>query len=191
MNATVGSLPLFLLILVVDFAITLLHSFQEWKGAGAPLWRNFGAIVGLDIPDRWGFLLFSVLLTLTLFAIGFVGILDLVGPRTTAFALGALIGARLSDTFVSHVGLHSLGYRPNPGLSSTPLYVLEALFIAWGFRASLAVDPGFAWCGFALGVLSFVLVLPGLWLARWACPARRRSAWRRWEPIPSWASTNP
>lgn len=182
---------LLVLILAADFAITLLHLYQEWKGTGAPLWRNFGAIVGLDIPDRVGFLVFTLSLTLILFAIGLIGILGLVGPRTTAFALGAVIGARLSDTFVSHLGPHSLGYRPNPGLSSTPLYVLEALFIAWFFHAHLAAEPGWAGFGFALGILSFVVVLPGLWLARSIWPARQRPAWRRWEPIPSWASTNP
>ena len=58
MNA-VSSVPLLLLILIADFAITLLHSYQEWKGAGAPLWRNFGAIVGLDISDWWGFRIFT------------------------------------------------------------------------------------------------------------------------------------
>jgi hypothetical protein len=191
MNGAVDALPLLVLILAADYAITLLHSYQEWKGAGAPLWRNFGAIVGLDIADRVGFLVFTLLLTLLLFAIGLIGILGLVGPRTTAFALGAVIGARLSDTLVSHLGPHSLGYRPNPGLSSTPLYVLEALFIAWFFHASLAAEPGWAGFGFALGILSFVVVLPGLWLARLIWPARQRPAWRRWEPIPSWAATNP
>ena len=34
MNA-VSSVPLLLLILIADFAITLLHSYQEWKGAGS------------------------------------------------------------------------------------------------------------------------------------------------------------
>jgi hypothetical protein len=58
--------PLLILILAANFAITALHSWQEWKGPGAPLWRNFGAIVGLKIPDALGFLGFTVLLTLTL-----------------------------------------------------------------------------------------------------------------------------
>jgi hypothetical protein len=34
------SAPLLVLILAANFAITALHSWQEWKGAGAPLWRN-------------------------------------------------------------------------------------------------------------------------------------------------------
>jgi hypothetical protein len=190
MDAMLNSAPLLVLILVADFAITSLHSYQEWKGAGAPLWRNFGAIVGLDVSDWWGFRIFTVFLTLGLFAIGFVGVLGPLGPRASAAALGALIGARLSDTLVSHVLLHGVGYRPNPGLSSTPLYVLEALFIAWAFQARLAADPHLAKLGFASGVLSFVLVLPLLSLVRWVKPDRRRPPWVRWRPIPSWASTN-
>src|ERR1700680_3006987 len=106
--AALDSVPLLVLILAADLAFTLLHSWQEWKGAGAPLWRNFGAIVGLDISDRWGFLIFTVLLTMGLAAIGAVGILGPLGPSWTAAALGALIGARLSDTLVSHTLLHGL-----------------------------------------------------------------------------------
>ena len=41
MNAALDSAPLIALIVVVDFALTLFHSLQEWKGAGAPIWRNF------------------------------------------------------------------------------------------------------------------------------------------------------
>jgi hypothetical protein len=178
------------LILVADFAITSLHSFQEWKGAGAPLWRNFGAIVGVKIPDVWGFRIFTILLTVTLFAIGFVGIIGPLGSRWTAAALGALIGARLSDTLVSHVLLYGVGYHPNPGLHSTALYVLEALFIWFAFQARLAADPSCAKAGLALGAIAFVLVLPALWLVGWLKPALRQPRWRRWEPIPSWAATN-
>lgn len=187
MNA-VNSFSLLLLLLLADFGVTLFHSYQEWKGAGAPLWRNFGAIVGLDISDWWGFRIFTVGLTVTLFVAGFVGIVGILGGRAAAFALGALIGARWSDTFVSHVVLHFVGYRPNPGLSSTPLYILEALFLAWLFQASLAAHPHHAWYGFALGVLVFMAVLPGLWLARQIWPERQRPAWHRGQPMPAWAA---
>src|SRR6266436_8894642 len=179
-----NSAPLLILILLADFAITLLHSYQEWRGAGAPLWRNFGAIVGLDVPDQWGFPLFTVGLTLALFAIGFVGIIGPLNASWTAAALGALIGARLSDTLVSHVLLYWVGYRPNPGLSSTPLYVLEAGFIAWIFQARLAADPYHAKIGFAAGAIFFVLVLPLLWLLRTLVPALRRTPWTRGQPMP-------
>jgi hypothetical protein len=191
------SAPLLILIVAANFAITAFHSYQEWKSKGAPLWRNFGAIVGLDIPDRVGFPIFTIALTLALWGLGLVGIagwfplVGPVGPSFAAGALGALIGARLSDTLVSHVLPHCVGYRPNPGLSSTPLYVLEALFIAVAFYAGLAADLKSARWGFALGVLLFVAVLPVLWLLRWVVPAWRRARWQRWQPVPLWASTNP
>jgi len=183
--------PVVTLIIVADLAITCLHSYQEWRGVGAPLWRNFGAIVGLDLPDRWGFPFFTVLLTLVLFVIGFIGIMGPLGAGWTAGALGALIGARLSDALVSHVLLYWVGYRPNPGLPSIPLYVLEALFLTWAFQARLMAAPQVAIIGLGIGALSFVLVLPVLRLVRWAKPAWQRPPWPRWQPIPSWASTNP
>jgi len=72
--------------------------------AGAPLWRNFGAIAGLDVPDRWGFRLFTVLLTLILFVIGFVGIAGLFGPCLTAAALGALTWSSEAGTIETIAG---------------------------------------------------------------------------------------
>jgi hypothetical protein len=170
---------------------------QEWKGAGGPLWRNFGAIVGLKIPDAAGFLGFTVLLTLTLWALGLIGIagwfplVGSVGSGCAAFALGALIGARLSDTLISHVLLHYLGYRPNPGLSSTPLYILEALFVIVAFRAGLAADPRSAWWGIVAGAGLFVAVLPLLWLLRLLIPGWRRERWPSGRPMPSWVTDAP
>ena len=175
------------LILILDFAFTLLHSYQELKSDGAPLWRNFGAIVGVEIPDLLGFLGFTVGLTVILLALGFVGIIGPSTPACTAFALGALIGARLSDTIVSHVGLYLWGYRPNPGLTSTPLYVIEAGFLVYVFQTRLLADPHTAKVGLACGAIFFLLVLPALWLLRCAVPSWRRPRWKRWEPMPSWA----
>ena len=184
MDASHITMPSLVLILAVDIAITCWHSRQELKGKGAPLWRNFGAIVGLDISDWWGFLIFTVALTLTLSVIGFVGILGALGPACAAFALGMLIGARVSDTLVSHVLLHQVGYRPNPGLSSTPLYVIEAVFIAWFFQDRLTADWDLAKAGLIAGAVMFIVVLPGLWLLRFVFPGRVRPAWTRWQPMP-------
>jgi hypothetical protein len=191
------SAPLLVLILAANFAITALHSWQEWKGPGAPLWRNFGAIAGLKIPDPLGFLGFTVLLTLTLWILGLMGIagwlpfLGAVGNGCAAFALGAVIGGRLSDTLVSHVLLHFRGYRPNPGLSSTPLYVLEALFIIVAFRAGLQADPLWAWIGILLGAGFFVAVLPLLRLLRSLLPGWQREPWQPGQPMPAWAIDEP
>src|SRR3954468_5266080 len=52
-------------ILGLDLAFTLLHTLQEWKGSEVPLWRYFGAIVGLWIPNWLGFPSFTVGLTFT------------------------------------------------------------------------------------------------------------------------------
>jgi hypothetical protein len=174
------------LILVASFAITALHSWQEWKGPGAPLWRNFGAIVGVKIPDPWGFLGFTAALTLILWALALIGMAGWPRWIPPAAALGALIGARLSDTLISHVLLYTLGYRPNPGLSSTPLYVLGAVFTILAFHPGLQADPQSAWKGIAAGAIFFVLVLPGLWLLQLLIPGWRRERWQRGQPMPAW-----
>jgi hypothetical protein len=188
------SVPALILILAANLAITALHSYQEWKGAGAPLWRNFGAIVGLYVPDWLGFLLFTAGLTLALWAVGLLGIagwfplLGYVGPGLAVGALGGLIGARLSDTLVSHVLLHGMGYRPNPGLGSTPLYILEAIFIAFAFHPGLAAHALSAGIGIVVGASVFVAILPLLRLVRGLVPAWRREPWMRRQPMPIWAS---
>lgn len=181
------------LILGFDWAFTAVHSYQEWRGEEAPLWRVFGAVVGLRLPNWLGFLSFTVTLTLVLWGVGLAGIagwLPCAGHLSTAAtvgALGVLIGARISDTVVSHWGLYLLGYRPNPGLKSTPLYVLEAVFILLTFWHGLALYPHAALCGFAWGAGAFILVLPALWVVRVVAPPWRHAPWTRWQPLPAWA----
>jgi hypothetical protein len=182
-----------LLILLLDWVFSAFHSYQEWRGAKAPLWRIFGAVVGVWLPDWLGFLLFTIGLTLLLWCVGLAGIAGWLpfghlAEPTAIGALGAIIGARISDTLVSHWGLYALGYRPNPGLSSTPLYVLEAAFILLTFWKGLVLHPVAAWLGFAGGAGFFILVLPLLRSARLIAPASRRPPWVRWQPLPEWAS---
>jgi hypothetical protein len=114
----------------------------------------------------------------------------MIGPIRDPCAVGALgfmIGARISDTLVSHWGLYALGYRPNPGLKSTPLYVIEAIFILLTFRKGLELAPTAAWVGFMFGAGAFILVLPGLRVLRMIAPPFRRTPWIRGEPLPAWA----
>ena len=182
-----------LLILGFDWAFSAFHSYQEWRGEKAPLWRVFGAVVGVFVPHWLGFLFFTIVLTLVLWGVGLAGItgwLPVVGhvtEPTAIVALGAIIGARISDTLVSHWGLYALGYRPNPGLPSTPLYVLEAAFIVVTFWQGLSRHSVAAWWGFALGAGAFILVLPLLRRVRLIAPACRRPPWIRWQPLPDWA----
>ena len=158
-----------------------------------PLWRVFGAVVGVRVSDRLGFAAFTLLLTLIQWAVGLAGIAawwPIVGPLDRApaiCALGGIIGARIGDNVVSHWGLYALGYRPNPGLSSTILYTFEAVFLLATFWKGLASHPLAAWTGIVLGIVFFCLVLPGLRVLGLLNPALRREPWKRGEPLPSWA----
>ncbi len=184
------------LVLAADIAFTGIHVWQEWKGERWPLWRVFGAIVGLRLPNVIGFLGFTVALALGQWALGLMGYaawLPLIGSVPTPLAiwsLAAVLGARIADCCVSHWGLWLMQYRPNPGLSSTALYALEAVAIIVAFRKGFAVDPAAAWCGFAVGAGFFISVIPTLAVVRiFAKSWQREPSWTRGEPIPAWADT--
>jgi hypothetical protein len=66
-----SALALFL-ILGMSVAITLIHTLQEWRGSGGPLWRNFGAIVGVWVPNWLGFPFFFLILTAALWLVSLV-----------------------------------------------------------------------------------------------------------------------
>lgn len=182
-----------LLILGANWAFTLIHVLQEWKGDEVPLWRVFGAIVGLRIPDRFGFLAFTVTLCVTQWLVGLAAIagwLPIFGVLPLPWAVGALgvmVGARISDSVVSHWVLYGLGYRPNPGLASTVLYSIEAIFLLVTFHKGFAAHLCAMWIGVAIGAGAFIAVLPGLRAARLFAPSLRREPWVRDEPIPAWA----
>jgi hypothetical protein len=184
-----SALALFL-ILGIGFALTVIHTLQEWKGRGSPVWRNFGAVVGVWIPDWLGFLLFVLTLIGGLWLVELVAITGSLPTCTVpteyaAVALGALVGARLADTLVLHVLLYALRYRPNPGLSSTTLYVAEAIFLIATFSRGLTAGGSSTWVGLVTGGGFFCLVLPFLWSFR-IVPSWRRVRWRRGEPLPAW-----
>jgi hypothetical protein len=179
------------IILGMSLAFTLLHTLQEWKGRGGPLWRNFGAIVGVRIPDWVGFPSFFLVLTFAQWLVSLVAITGnlltrSVHPKYASGALGALIGARLGDTLVSHVLLNALGYQPNPGLRSTRFYVAEAIFLIATFSKGLTAGAGSARVGFCIGVAFFCSVLPLLWFLGLVIPSWRRVRWCPWEPLPAW-----
>lgn len=180
-------------LVALNWSFTLLHILQEWKGEAVPLWRVFGAVVGTFVPNGLGFLSFTLGLCALQWLLGLAAIagwLPLIGPlslQAGVAALGAVVGARLADSVVSHWALYRLGYRPNPGLSSTVLYCAEAIFLLVAFRAGFAQAPTEAWIGFACGAVFFIAVLPALRLLRVIVPAWRREPWVRGTPIPVWA----
>lgn len=192
-------LALAVILLGVDLVLTLVHTLQELKGANGPLWRYFGAIVGVQIPDGFGFPVFFVLLTIVLWAVGFAGITGYVPffekerrDKWAITAVGVLIGSRISDGIFSHILLWHLGYRPNPGLASIPYYFVEALILIILFFPGFRHHRQQAAVGFAIGFFFFLMVLPTLQLLRQIllllgfesfCP----DPWLSGEPSPEWA----
>jgi hypothetical protein len=185
------------IILGVNLSVTLVHILQEWKGEDVPLWRVMGAIAGVCVPHGLGLAVFTVGLLATLWLAGLVGIAGLFGCLLGALgptwglglgvaALGFIIGGRISDSVVSHWRLHGAGYRPNPGLSSTALYVVEAGFLLWTFRKGLSGNVLATLAGIVAGALLFVAVLPSLRVLRRTIPVLQREPWLAWQPIPAW-----
>src|ERR1043166_2334225 len=182
-------------ILGVNWAFTLIHILQEWKGEDVPLWRVFGAVVGVWIPHRLGFLSFTVALCAIQWLIGLMAIagwLPFVGSLSAhmwlaVWALGVLIGARIGDSGGSHLVLYGVGYPAQPRLSSTRLYVAGAVFLLATFHKGLWLHPVAAGFGVLCGAGAFVGVLPALRGVRRLKPAWRRDAWVRGHPIPAWA----
>ncbi|KUM24673.1 hypothetical protein AU467_06030 [Mesorhizobium loti] len=146
---------------IIDLGLTLLHSLQERKGQ---LWRYFGAIAGVKIPDSFGQVAFFAGLTLSLWIVGLLGISGtLLWQTPLAFGcLGAIIGCRISDGLFSHVLLNNAGYRPNPGLSSVPLYFIEVLLLVIVFFPTIRQHTFSVGVGFIIGALAFYSVIPGL-----------------------------
>src|SRR6266849_5113982 len=179
------------IILSINWALSALHIYQEWRGDDVPLWRVFGAVVGVRLPDWLGFSSFTLGLLLLLWGTGLAGIagwLPIYGQLSPPYAVGALaiiIGARISDSIISHWSLYGLGYRPNPGLESTPLYVIEAYFILVVFWKGFSLAPTAAWLGFGGGAALFILVLPSLRTLR-VIESWRREEWIPGQPIPAW-----
>jgi len=68
------SLFALVVILGLDWLFSAVHAYEEWRGEEVPLWRVFGAVVGLRLPDWLGFLLFTLGLTLLLWCVGLVAI---------------------------------------------------------------------------------------------------------------------
>ena len=170
------------IIQIANLALTLLHSVQERNGK---LWRYFGAIAGVRIPDSDGQFLFFVVLTISLWTVGLLGITGTVlWPTRLSFGcLGAIIGCRVSDSLFSHILLNNAGYRPNPGLQSVPFYFVEVLVLVVVFYPTLRMHPLAVLIGFFFGALFFYGVIP---VIRTFGPLRweRMTPWEKGTPQP-------
>src|ERR1700722_10355510 len=74
-----------LLILALSWVFSAIHILEELRGANFPLWRAFGAIEGVYVPNWLGFLFFTVALWVILWSVGAAAIVGLGvwGPLTT------------------------------------------------------------------------------------------------------------
>jgi hypothetical protein len=183
-----------LLLLALSWAFSAVHVWEEWRGSAFPLWRAFGAIEGVYLPNSLGFLFFTVALLLILWIISAGAIIGsgLRGSLTAeqgVFCLGALIGALVSDCIFSHWIPYLAGYRPNPGVRSTALYVIEAALLLWLFGKGLSAYLPQSIVGGLVGALFFLAVWGFLVALRLCVPPWRRPPWVSGQTIPSWATT--
>jgi hypothetical protein len=179
-----NKLGLLAIVQIVNLALTLIHSLQERKGQ---LWRYFGAIAGVKIPDSFGQVVFFGGLTLSLWIVGLIGIYGTVTWQTPlAFGcLGAIVGCRLSDSLYSHVRLNYEGYKPNPGLESVPLYLVESVALTAIFLPTVTAHPGAVTIGFAIGAFAFYSVIPTLRILG-PLVFEKMQPWKRGTPQPQW-----
>ena len=75
--------------------------------------------------------------------------------RVGVGAVGVLIGARLADSWKSHIELSRKGYKPNPGKASVSLYITEAAVLVVVFAPGLIRNWQFAVPGIAVGTACF------------------------------------
>jgi hypothetical protein len=178
------TLVILVVLQIVDLALTLFHSLQERKGR---LWRYFGAIAGVKVPDGFGQIVFFGGLTISLWIAGLFGITGTVLWQTPLAlgCLGAIIGCRMSDSWFSHIALNNAGYRPNPGLPSVPLYFVEAVVLLVVFYPAMRAQTFVVLVGFMIGVVAFYMVIPILRLAG-PLVFERIEPWQKGTPQPKW-----
>ena len=179
-----SKLVLLAIVQIVNLALTLIHSLQERKGQ---LWRYFGAVAGVKISDSFGQIVFFGGLTLSLWIVGLIGIYGTVTWQTPLAigCLGAIVGCRLSDSLYSHVRLNYEGYKPNPGLESVPLYLVESVVLTAIFLPTVAAHPGAVTIGLAIGAFAFYSVIPTLRILG-PLVFEKMQPWKRGTPQPQW-----
>lgn len=196
-----------LILLLINLFLTALHSYQEFRGR---LWRYFGAIEGVFFPNWLGWILFTLFLTVTLWAFGFLAfgsvllaaaltipslapftkvtlpVVDCTLPVSTVF-VGLIVGGRISDTIFSHRRLNDMGFKPNPGLESTAYYLIETGVILVLFAPALFTNPGQFALGFAPAFAFFVVARPVTCRPLELFKCLKHDPWIPGEELPAWA----
>ena len=139
----------------LSIATTVIHTRQEIKNTltsnGAPFWDYATNATGIKLRFFVGLSLFLGLgALLTSLAVWFTFF-------RSVFALSALMGARVFDALLSHIGASIFYKRPNPGFSSSFLYLFE-VFCVWAFWKELTgYGVEFNWVAFWIGGSPFAV----------------------------------
>jgi hypothetical protein len=184
-----ASVAVFLVVIIADMSLTVAHTYQE---VSARMWRYFGAIAGMRCPDALGIFIFAGFIGGLFWGSAFAGIagaVPFIGPVSIEVSVGAIgvtIASRLSDAWYSHMELDKRGYRPNPGLPTAKLYLLEGILLPIVFFPGLRAHPVPALVGIAIGWVTFVTVPFNFKAVRALLPKTHAPVWRPGEPLPEW-----
>lgn len=131
LSLALASLPAGWLLIGPSVLFTLVHTAEEV--VCGPFWEYYRERFGFGRISYPAGLLLFVGLALILIGLAVWGYLC-----GSAFALGVLIGARLGDALLSHIGLRLRFRGANPGLKTSPYYLLEAAVVLWLMPTSAA-----------------------------------------------------
>lgn len=156
------------------------------------MWRYFGAIAGMKFPDPLGVAIFAGFVGGLFVAASFAGIagaLPFIGPVPDAVAMGAVgvtIVSRISDGWYSHIELDRRGFRPNPGLGTARVYILEGITMAILFLPGIRMYPAATAIGGLIGWITFITVPFNFRAVRAHLPKSHAPMWKAGDPIPEW-----
>jgi hypothetical protein len=115
-----------IILLLCNLVLSVLHTNQERQGK---LWNYFGHVEGVKIPDALGLAVFFVGLTAVLWIVGFFAFTNLASSISVPgiALIGGIIGARLSDSFYSHLLLYKnmTSMLPTPASNQCPIISLR------------------------------------------------------------------
>jgi hypothetical protein len=146
------------ILLAASLVFTVVHAAEEVWGEGGPLWRYFGRLSGVHVPDWLGLLGVGLFVPCLSAAAAW---LAYETPETDSLApafCGFLAGLRTGDFVSSHAAPRVAFAGPNPGFASSFLYLAEGCFVFAVYPVAAAAVV----CGFLVFVAGG---LPALGLA--------------------------
>lgn len=115
--------------MLVSIAATIIHTHEEIDGS-PPIWRYLRLV---PAGGGWGVLGLTLLIAFAGFQISLA--VRGYGAGPGLWCLPALAAIRLADCVLSHWWPWHLRLRPNPGIRTTPLYAVDAVFLLLAWQA--------------------------------------------------------